>query len=62
MYGWSSDAFVHKSFYDNEGPIQILTGNDGNIVRFGIVDSEAKKIKLQAWFEWVGFLGSFLLN
>ncbi|KAF9338470.1 hypothetical protein BGZ91_008758, partial [Linnemannia elongata] len=56
MYGWSSDAFVHKSFYDDEGPIQILTGNDGNIVRFGIVDSEAKKIKLQTWFEWVGLM------
>ncbi|KAG0075295.1 hypothetical protein BGZ90_010058 [Linnemannia elongata] len=58
MYGWSSDAFVHKSFYDDEGPIQILTGNDGNIVRFGIVDSEAKKIKLQT----CGFSDSSLSN
>ncbi|KAG0360027.1 hypothetical protein BGX24_005647 [Mortierella sp. AD032] len=46
-YGWTSDLWVHKSFYVNkdgvESAVHALTDPEGTVIRFGVVN-EAKNI------------------
>lgn len=56
VYGWISDAFVHKSFYFVDKLIHLVTAEDAFRLRTGVLDTSTNSIQLSASSIWVNIL------
>lgn len=59
VYGWISDAFVHKSFYMDDNLIHMVTGEYADRMRIGILDTSTNSLQLISSNKWVNILALF---
>lgn len=46
MYGWNVDRFVHRSFYQGDELVHLLTGDNVDSLQLGRVDYATNMLQL----------------